>query len=124
MILEAFVTLAAVEIEELINFYRLFLQQEPSPHILGVYGEFKINGLRLGIFCPKKNHQQEFKDSAGSGMSICLEVQDLDAVIAHLKALGYPASFPVFNASHGREIYAFDPAFNRLILHESSRKPI
>lgn len=124
MILEAFVTLAAVDIEELINFYRLFLHQEPSPHIPGVYGEFHLDGLRLGIFRPNQNHQEEFRYSAGSGMSICLEVKDLEQAIAHLQAIGYPPPAEVINASHGREIYAFDPAFNRLILHESRPKPI
>jgi hypothetical protein len=75
--------------------------------------------LRLGIFKPKDIHQPQFEDSAGSGMSLCLEVDDLEEAIAYLKTLGYPPPGEIITASHGREIYAYDPAKNRLILHQS-----
>ena len=123
MIIEAFVTLAAVESESLINFYRQFLQMEPSSYTQGVYAEFELPGLRLGIFQPQKNHHLEFADSAGSGMSICLEVANLETAIAHLTTMGYPPPGEIVTASHGREIYAYDLADNRLILHESRPKP-
>lgn len=123
MFLEAFVTLTAFDSEALINFYRLFLQMEPDPYIPHVYGEFKLAGLRLGIFQPKKMDHLEFANSGGNGMSICVEVADLEAVIAHLDSLGYPPPGEIITADHGREIYAYDPAHNRLILHESSPKP-
>lgn len=123
MIIEAFVTLAAFDSEALINFYRQFLQIEPCSYTPGVYAEFQLPRLRLGIFQPKKSHHLEFVNSAGSGMSICVEVADLEAVIAHLTNLGYPPPGEIVTASHGREIYAYDPAQNRLILHESRPKP-
>ncbi|MBD0267928.1 MAG: VOC family protein, partial [Cyanobacteria bacterium Co-bin8] len=47
------------------------------------------------------------------------EVVDLEGAIAHLTTLGYPPPGPVMIASHGREIYAYDPDGNRLILHQS-----
>jgi len=115
----AFVTLAATDTETLVQFYAQLLEQEPKPYIPNVYAEFELPGLRLGIFKPKEKHQQEFGNSAQSGMSLCLEVDDLEKAIAHLTILGYPPPGEITTASHGREIYAYDPATNRLILHES-----
>ncbi len=116
---DAFVTLAAIDIDTLVEFYSQLLTQEPSPFIPKIYAEFQLSGLRLGIFKPKQKHEQEFANSAHSGMSLCLEVEDLEEAIAHLTSLGYPPPGEVTTASHGREIYAYDPARNRLILHQS-----
>jgi hypothetical protein len=54
-----------------------------------------------------------------TGMALCLEVGNLETTIAHLSNLGYPASSEIITASHGREIYAYDPERNWLILHEA-----
>ena len=116
---DAFVTIAATEYQESIEFYCQLLGQEPQPYLPDTYAEFKLAGLRLGIFRPKTNNQQEFANSAGSGMSICLEVENLETAIAHLAAMGYPLTGEIMVASHGREIYVYDPAGNRLILHQS-----
>jgi predicted enzyme related to lactoylglutathione lyase len=116
---EAFVTLAAADTETLVRFYTQLLNQEPKPYIPDVYAEFQLSGLRLGIFKPKENHCSEFENSAQSGMSLCLEVEDLEEAIAHLTSLGYPPPGEISTASHGREIYAYDPDRNRLILHQS-----
>lgn len=114
----ALVTLADADSEKLVAFYRQFLQLEPQPFIPNVYAEFQLAGLRLGIFQPKPSHIEEFSNSDRAGMSLCLEVLDLEAAIAHLTALGYPPPGEIVTASHGREIYAYDPAGNRLILHQ------
>nr|WP_289501139.1 hypothetical protein [Gloeocapsopsis sp. IPPAS B-1203] len=53
-------------------------------------------------------------------MSLCLEVSDLENAVAHLTSLGYPPLGETLTASHGKEIYAYDPQGNRLILHQSS----
>ncbi len=53
-------------------------------------------------------------------MSLCLEVSNLEDAIAHLKTLGYPPPGNISIASHGREIYAYDPDGNRLILHQNN----
>jgi predicted enzyme related to lactoylglutathione lyase len=116
---EAFVTIAATEYQKLIEFYRQLLRQDPQPYLPDTYAEFKLAGLRLGIFRPKTNNQQEFAN-AGSAMSICLKVENLETAIAHLTAMGYPPTGEIIVASHGREIYGYDPAGNRLILHQSS----
>ena len=114
----ALVTLAAVEIEKLVLFYTQLLVQEPNPYISRVYAEFQLPGLRLGIFRPQQMNRSEF-ETAKSRMSLCLEVNDLKGAIAHLNALGYPPPGEILTASHGIEIYAYDPDGNRLILHQS-----
>jgi predicted enzyme related to lactoylglutathione lyase len=119
---DAFVTLGAADAEALVQFYRQLLDREPNPYIRNVYAEFQVSGLRLGIFQPKPNHLQEFEQSAPSGMSLCLEVDDLEVAIIHLSSMGYPPPGEITTASHGREIYAYDPAGNRLILHQSTDK--
>jgi len=53
-------------------------------------------------------------------MSLCLEVADLEGAIAHLTQLGYPPSGAIITASHGREVYAYDPDGNWLILHQTT----
>ena len=116
---DAFVTLAAADIDQVVWFYRQLLDQQPKPYLPNVYAEFRLSGLRLGIFQPKPNQLPEFANSAQSGMSLCLEVNNLEEVIAHLTSMGYPHIGEITTASHGREIYAYDPAGNRLILHQS-----
>lgn len=115
----AFVTLATADAETLVRFYRQLLNQEPKPYIPHVYAEFQLTGLRLGIFQPKPTHLEEFAKSIQSGMSLCLEVDNLEDAIAHLTRIGYPPPGEITTASHGREIYAYDPMGNRLILHQS-----
>jgi predicted enzyme related to lactoylglutathione lyase len=116
---DAFVALAACDLEELVSFYQQLLEQQPNAYIPNVYAEFQLTGLRLGIFCPQKSHQNEFFEGLKSAMSLCLEVTNLEKAIAHLTEIGYPPLGKIAIASHGREIYAYDPAKNRLILHQS-----
>lgn len=116
---DAFVTLATADAETLVQFYHQLLNQEPKSYIPHVYAEFQLAGLRLGIFQPKQMHLEEFVKSIQSGMSLCLEVDNLEDAIAHLTRIGYPPPGEITTASHGREIYAYDPMGNRLILHQS-----
>lgn len=115
---EAFVTLASAQFERLVEFYGALLGQQASPYMPNRYAEFALSGLRLGIFRPQEKHLTEFAQPASGGMSLCLEVADLGGAIAHLTALGYPPPGPILTASHGQEIYAYDPDGNRLILHQ------
>ncbi len=114
---DAFITIATVDLVTVVEFYQQLFDKKPDSYIPNVYAEFKLTNLRLGIFKPK--NKQEFANSAGSGMSICIEVENLEAAIAHLTNIGYPPPDEIINASHGREIYAYDPIGNRLILHQS-----
>lgn len=117
--IEAFVALASINIENLVIFY-INLLGKPKKQISNVYAEFQLPGLRLGIFRPKETNLQEF-ESAKSRISLCLEVTDLESAIAHLTTLGYPPPGEIITASHGREIYAYDPEGNRIILHQGAR---
>ncbi|MGH8002504.1 MAG: glyoxalase [Brasilonema sp.] len=116
---DAFVTLATFHLENLVSFYTIFLGIKPTTYTQNIYAEFQLPGLKLGIFQPKQTHFYEFENSAKSKMSFCLEVSDLETAIVHLTVLGYPPSGEIINASHGREIYAYDPDCNRIIIHQS-----
>lgn len=113
---EAFVALASINFESLVNFY-IDLLGKPN-QVSNVYA-FELPGLRLVIFRPKETNLQEF-ESAKSRISLCLEVANLEDAIAHLTTLGYPPPGEIIAASHGREIYAYDPEGNRLILHQGN----
>lgn len=115
---DAFITIATPDFDKAIAFYSQLLSQQPKPYTPNVYAQFQLKSLRLAIFKPKKGNEAEFNNSRNSGLSICLEVEDLSAAIAHLQEMGYPPSGDVTVASHGSEIYAYDPMHNRLILHQ------
>lgn len=117
---EAFVALATRDMNRLVLFYGALLGSPPATDIPGRYAEFWLPNLKLGIFQPSPAHQSEFARFDGGPLSLCLEVQNLEDAIAHLTALGYPPPGAILEASHGREIYGFDPDGNRLIFHEPS----
>ena len=116
---KAFLTIATLEISILVEFYGQLLDREPNLYIPNVYAEFDLVGLRLGIFQPQRESLVEFANSTDSTMSICLEVENLESAMAHLTAMGYPPPGKIISASHGQEVYAYDPVGNRLILHQS-----
>ena len=114
----AFVALASKQLDRQINFYSKLLQIEPNLKT-DSYAEFHLPGLRIGLFVPKASHANEFRSDTSGPMSLCLEVDDLEGAIAHLKTLGHAPPSEIMQTSHGREIYAYDPDGNRLILHQS-----
>ncbi|MEN9519117.1 MAG: hypothetical protein RLZZ381_1705 [Cyanobacteriota bacterium] len=118
---EIFVTISTDKIELMVDFYTQLLNQKPTIYQPPTYAEFQLKKLRLGIFQPKSERQAEFSNQSSS-MSLCLEVENLVQAIAHISALGYPPPGEIIEASHGREIYAYDPGKNRLILHQSPVK--
>ncbi|MEA5582775.1 VOC family protein [Nodularia harveyana UHCC-0300] len=118
---EALVTIASVNFANLVHFYTQLLNDQPSSLTPNVYAEFQLPGVRLGIFQPHKKHTAEFANSAQSQISLCLEVSNLEDAIAHIANLGYPPPGEISTAKHGREIYAYDPDGNRLILHQKSQ---
>ncbi len=118
MITSTLVTIASINFDRVVEFYTQFLGLTPDQYIPNVYAEFPMPGLRLGIFCPKSSNQDEFGHSSQSGMSLCLEVVSLEDSINELAQLGYPPLGQITTAAHGREIYAYDPDGNRLILHQ------
>ncbi len=115
-----FVTIADLDGHTLKQFYQALLEQDPVVDIPDVYAEFKLTGLRLGLFKPSNTHPTEFANlSNGSSMSLCLEVESIEVAIVHLTILGYPPLGAIQHTFHGREIYAYDPQNNRIILHEA-----
>ncbi|NJR51238.1 MAG: VOC family protein [Leptolyngbyaceae cyanobacterium CSU_1_3] len=114
----SWVTLAVAEWERSLQFYRHLLGEEPRSHIPNTYAEFQFPGLRLGLYQPRLT---EPSFSLFPSLSLCLEVEDLEGAIAHLSQIGYPPPGEVISASHGREIYAYDPDGNRLILYQPQR---
>lgn len=116
---DAIATIASINFENLVGFYTNLLGQKPVTLIPNIYAEFHLASLRLGIFKPKQQHESEFANIAKSKISLCLEVSNLEDAIAHLTDLGYPPPGNISIASHGREIYAYDPDGNRLILHQA-----
>ncbi len=114
---EAFVALGSIALDSLVSFYSQLLGQQPSPYQLGVYAEFRLPGLRLAIFLPKPDHHSEFGKTKTGSMSICLQVTNLAEVIRELEAINYPVG-NIITASHGRELYIYDPDGNRLIFYE------
>ncbi|MBD2666268.1 hypothetical protein B6N60_02576 [Richelia sinica FACHB-800] len=116
----ALLTIGTVNFDKLVYFYTQILEKPPINLIAGVYAEFEIVNLRLGIFKPKARYESEFAVNDRSPLSLCLEVSNLQDAIAHLQSLGYPPPGEISHASHGQEIYAYDPDGNRLILHQSN----
>lgn len=117
----ALLTLATPHFDALTQFYSQLLSLEPVVLLPNVYAEFHLPTLKLGIFRPKTTpHSPLPTPPFLSGMSLCLEVENLEAAIAHLTQLGYPPPGEIMTASHGREIYAYDPDGNWLILHQAA----
>lgn len=114
----AFVTLSSNQFEPLVAFYSALLGQRAKPYQADRYAEFCLPGLRLAIFRPRSDQAAQFSAPDSGAMSLCLEVADLAAAIALLIHLGHPPPGPIMTASHGREVYAYDPDGNRLILHQ------
>lgn len=119
-----FLTISSNNLELLTNFYSQIFARPPEVYRPLVYTEFRLSQFRLGIFQPQATRQQEFQN-CGSSMSLCIEVPDLPQAIATLTDMGYPPPGEIIKASHGQEIYAYDPEGNRLILHQSltTKKP-
>jgi catechol 2,3-dioxygenase-like lactoylglutathione lyase family enzyme len=120
-----FVAIATLNFDRLVHFYQQLLEQAPVALIPNGYAEFQLPGMKLGIFRPKATGQtaagsrQQAAGDSPHGLSLCIEVANLESAIAHLARLGYPPPGLIITASHGREIYAFDPDGNWLILHQS-----
>jgi hypothetical protein len=147
----AWVTLAAQDFGQLVHFYQRFLGQAPMSVIPDIYAEFDLQGFRLGIYRPRSEERANSRESlvepfgpdpfrpqprtseaseqatnpqAFPPISLCVEVADLAIAIAHLTQLGYPPPGAIIVAPHGREIFAYDPDGNRVILYERSSDPV
>jgi hypothetical protein len=118
-----FVALADLDGHTLADFYGKLFAQNPTVAISNVYTEFEVPGLRIGLFRPEAIAQVEFIQPSSGSVSLCIEIESLEEAIAHLGTLGYPPPGQIRHTGHGREIYAYDPQGNRLILHEGLTQP-
>jgi predicted enzyme related to lactoylglutathione lyase len=112
---KAFVSLAATQWERSIAFYSRLLNQAPEALQTDRYGAFDLGGWKLAIYCPKS--EEIGTDSTYPALSLCFQVPDLDETLAYLANLNLDPG-PIQTASHGREVYLYDPDGNRIILYE------
>ena len=113
---EAFLAIAARDVEALVGFYCQLFDEEPHVRIPGTYASFRRPGLRLDLFRPAADRAFEFSGER-SAIALCLQVPDLDAAIARLQVFGAIVGAAI-EASHGREAYAYDPEGNRTIIYQ------
>ena len=118
----AYIAIASTNITKTVDFYSKLLQLKPEKYLTNVYAEFDYQQLRIAIFKPKIDNIAEFNNSQGSGMSICLEVADLENAIAFLTVIGYPPANDIIVSSHGKELYVYDPSGNRIILYQKNQE--
>lgn len=118
---DVFVAISTNKIQLLVDFYSQLFKKQPTIYQPSIYAEFQLEKFRLGIFQPKVEQKSEF-ENISSAMSLCLEVEELEQAIAQISEMGYPPSGKIVEASHGREIYAYDPTGNRLIFYQSSSR--
>ncbi|NDJ15829.1 VOC family protein [Myxacorys almedinensis] len=114
----ALVAIAAADFERSSAFYRQIFQREPTVYAPGSYAEFQVEGLRVGLYNPRASEARSLPYPL---VSLCLEVERLEDAIAHLTSLGYPPPGAILSPSHGREIYAYDPDGNRIILYQPAK---
>lgn len=114
----AFMTIGSEQFDLLVSFYRALLDQLPQVYKPQSYAEFQLPGLKLAIFKPQPGHRAEFSAKTSGSLSLCLTVDNLADAISTLTRIGYPPKAPITKASHGQEVYAYDPAGNRIILHQ------
>lgn len=114
---KAWTTIAAVEFDRSVAFYRHLFQQEPQLFTSGKYAEFETIGLRLGIYCPTAEESPEKAPiTLFPAVSLCVQIENLENAIAHLEPEAHIGE--IRSVSHGREVYIYDPDGNRIILYE------
>lgn len=111
----ALVSLATPNLETMQQFYRDLLGSSPAVEIPNSYSEFRLPGLRLGVY---RSHDPDFRACLGA-VSLCLQVSALEEILS-LPCLASVEVSPVREAYHGREVDFCDPDGNRIVLHEPS----
>jgi catechol 2,3-dioxygenase-like lactoylglutathione lyase family enzyme len=77
------------------------------------------SGLHLILPEPEFARKNGLDHNPSIGGHVAIQVPDLDAVMARLKAAGIPYSYaPTFAIPHMRHIYVYDPAMNLLEINE------
>jgi len=117
---KAWVTIAAIEFDRSVQFYRHLFQREPQIFTPAKYAEFDAFGIRLGIYRPTAEESPERSPiTLFPAVSLCVQIENLETALAHLDQVdAYVGESR--SVSHGREAYAYDPDGNRIILYEPS----
>ncbi|MGK7908110.1 MAG: VOC family protein [Synechococcus sp.] len=108
-------SIATPNLEDMRAFYCALLEVEPAVELEGGYLEFRLQGLRLGLY---RSKNPDYRACRGAS-SICLQVTDLDAVLELAVLDGVQISQERVE-SHGREVDFCDPDGNRVVVHEPS----
>ncbi|MGQ9837977.1 MAG: VOC family protein [Cyanobacteriota bacterium] len=123
----ALISLATPNLPRLCHFYQSLLGSPPQFQLPTsadpVYVEFRLPGLRLGLY--RNPHLNSYPDCAvqAGAMSLCLQVEDLQGSLARIQVLleDYRiAVSPLRQAFHGQEVDFADPEGNCIILHQPS----
>jgi len=117
--IEAFAAIGSEAFDRAVAFYVGLLGREPDERAGDTYAAFLLPGLKLGVFRPSRARVEGFRNPTARqvGLNLVLRVPDLARAAAEVERLGGSADAP-FDAPHGRELYAYDPDGNRLILVE------
>ncbi len=117
------VSIGAENLDECVTFYKHLLGCPPQIYQAPIYAEFQLAGLVLSIFKPRLGQENEFSNPTkgrSGGLSICLEVEDLETAVIHLTELGCSIETEFTSGSTLKELYIYDPAGNRIILYQYS----
>lgn len=119
----ALMAIATPQFSLMTAFYQRLLGQEPQPFQANRYAEFQLPGLCLALFLPQPDQEPEFAQPEASPVSVCLKLTDLEAAIAQIKTIEQELIVDcrmgeVAIASHGQELYIYDPQGNRIILYQ------
>ncbi len=113
------VSIGTEKIEECVAFYQKLFGYQPRVYKKSVYSEFDFQGLTLAIYKPRSADEENLSNSNKSnGLSICLQVENLESVIVELKNLGDPLISQIKEDSNMKEIYIYDPGGNRIIFYQ------
>lgn len=122
-IYSALVAIAASPFSLTSEFYQQLFNQSPKNFQPERYAEFHLPGICLALFSPKPTQAQEFSAPAQSPISLCLKLESLEAAIDEVKMIEQKLRLDcqmgeISHASHGRELYLYDPQGNRIILYQ------
>ncbi len=109
------VSIATANLARLQAFYEALLGISPAVMMTNVYVEFRVPGLRLGLYT---SHNPDFVARLGA-TSICLQVTSLDPILA-LAVIAEQSISKIRHDFHGREFDVVDPDGNRVVIHEPS----
>lgn len=111
----ALISIATPHLQPMQEFYQQLLDRRWAVEIPGTYVEFRLPGLRLGLY---RSSNPEFAACLGA-TSLCLQVESLDELLARPVLSSIPIS-SVREAFHGREVDLCDPDGNRIVIHQPS----